>query len=654
MKSPTLKTKLQLSFLFIGLFSVGVTGWQSYENAKEALEKSTFAHLTAIRETKKRQIESYMQTVRNQAITLAEDRMIVDAMAVDVNRSSGLSVDRSAFRFGDALRSYINRFHFVDLLLVKPGTGMVVYSAADQGRVGRSISSGPLRKTNIARVYAQADSVQPGDVRFADFEPNPADDMRPAAFIATPLFSGDVRVGVLILQMSVRDINNVMTSNNNWRKEGLGETGETYIVGEDYTMRTDSRFFIEDPSRYFAHLAQLNPDTTTLHTIRKRQTSILLQQVRTEATTAAVAGLTDTKMILDYRNVGVLSSYSPLDIPGVHWVILSEVDATEAFRSIYALREKLILAALVVLLAAAALGIAISRTISGPIQQLAGVVEGFGKGDFAIRAGSMPADEIGALAAGFNRMAGNIAEQTAQLQSEIGVRSRAEEELRASRLHLRNLSAHLQQAREEERKGLAREIHDELGQALSTIKLNLALLKSEIAPHVGDVDGRIGSIVGIVDATIKSVRRLMTELRPHLLDDLGLIAAMEWQAEEFSRRTGIPCRVSLPGHDIHLDADRSIALFRIFQETLTNIARHASASEVRAELQAHDRIIEFKVQDNGRGITEAEVNNARSFGLLGMRERARYFGGGLEITGKPGEGTTVIVRLETEESRSLT
>lgn len=383
--------------------------------------------------------------------------------------------------------------------------------------------------------------------------------------------------------------------------------------------------------------------------IHKRATSILLQKVRTEASRSALGGLTDTRMIRDYRNVDVLSSYSPLDIPGVHWVIFAEVDAREAFQSVYDLREKLILAALVVLLVAGGLGIFISRTISGPIHQLADVVERFGKGDLSIRAQNMPADEIGTLAAGFNRMASNIGEQTAQLQNEIGVRARAEEELRESRLQLRNLSAHLQKAREEERKGLAREIHDELGQALSTIKLNLALLRSEISPRVSEADGRIGSIVDIVDATIKSVRRLMTELRPHLLDDLGLIAAMEWQSEEFSRRTGVSCHVHFPHGEILLDADRSIALFRIFQETLTNIARHAGATEVEAELRVQDSEVLFSVKDNGRGIDKEEINNSRSFGLLGMRERARYFGGGVEITGSRGNGTTVTVRLTLEQ-----
>jgi signal transduction histidine kinase len=646
MKRPGLKTKLQVAFLLIGLFSVGVTGWQSYENAKDALEKSTFSHLTAIRETKKRQIESYMGTIRNQAITLSEDRMIVEMLEGLPGRVAATSGNT---RFDEVMRDYIRRFHFVDLLLIQPGSGKVVYSAIGDARVGMNLCAGALQHTNIARVYSAADSSNPGEAHFVDFEPNPADEMRPAAFVAAPLFSGDKRVGVIVLQMSVRDINNVMTSSNNWRKEGLGETGETYIVGEDSTMRTDSRFFIEDPVRYFSQLKQLNPDTSTLAMIHKRATSILLQKVRTEASRSALGGLTDTRMIRDYRNVDVLSSYSPLDIPGVHWVIFAEVDAREAFQSVYDLREKLILAALVVLLVAGGLGIFISRTISGPIHQLADVVERFGKGDLSIRAQNMPADEIGTLAAGFNRMASNIGEQTAQLQNEIGVRARAEEELRESRLQLRNLSAHLQKAREEERKGLAREIHDELGQALSTIKLNLALLRSEISPRVSEADGRIGSIVDIVDATIKSVRRLMTELRPHLLDDLGLIAAMEWQSEEFSRRTGVSCHVHFPHGEILLDADRSIALFRIFQETLTNIARHAGATEVEAELRVQDSEVLFSVKDNGRGIDKEEINNSRSFGLLGMRERARYFGGGVEITGSRGNGTTVTVRLTLEQ-----
>lgn len=673
MKNLGLKAKLQLSFLLVGLLSVAVTGWQSFVNARDVLEKVTFDRLTSIRETKKRQIESYFKQIRSQITALAEDRMIIEATrqftgAVDAaHRIEGEQFDldlQKAFRdknvsdravaaylgvhsrYHPILGNYIKRFRYDDILLVNTQSGYVVYSASKGADFATSLVTGMLGRTNIAQVFMQVAASGPsGSVEIADFAPYVVSDSLPAAFIAAPVFDGPTKIGVIIFRISLDDINNLMTSDRNWKAEGLGETGETYIVGSDFTMRNDSRFFIQEPERYFKQLINIKGDSATVKRIQSQSTSILLQEARTEATIDALKGSTDTRIINDYRNVRVLSSYTPLNISGVHWVILAEMDASEAFHFVYALREKLILAALVILLLGGVLGALISQTISGPILSLAKTVEHFGKGDHSSRANVPSSDEIGLLASGFNRMADNIAQQTVHLQSEIQERARAEERLRRSRERLRNLSGHLQSVREEERKGLAREIHDELGQALSTIKLNLSLLKADLHAGAPTVDERLLSISGIIDATIKSVKRLITELRPGLLDDLGLTAAMQWQAEEFHQRTGISCRVTFSPEEVLLDPDRSTAIFRIFQETLSNVARHSEARNVVAKLSEYDDVIDLVVEDDGKGITEEQATNARSFGLLGIRERARYWGGAVEIAGTPGKGTRVEVRM---------
>ena len=144
---------------------------------------------------------------------------------------------------------------------------------------------------------------------------------------------------------------------------------------------------------------------------------------------------------------------------------------------------------------------------------------------------------------------------------------------------------------------------------------------------------------------LASLRRIVTELRPEVLDTLGLAAALDWQAAEFARRTGIACQVSLPGGAVAADAERSTALFRIFQEALTNVARHAGAGRVEVELRREGALLEMTVADNGRGITQAEERASTSLGLLGLRERAAMLGGTVTIAGAPGEGTTITVRL---------
>jgi signal transduction histidine kinase len=326
--------------------------------------------------------------------------------------------------------------------------------------------------------------------------------------------------------------------------------------------------------------------------------------------------------------------------------MLSEIDASEALHPVFELRERLIFLSLFLLLGAVAVGFVISRTISGPILSLARDAETLGKGNLSHRARSQGKDEIGMLAMTFNTMAGSLMEKTSQMQNEIGERKRAEDRLKASREQLRNLSTHLQSVREEERRGVAREIHDELGQALTTLKLDLSLLRDEVGSDATEANQRIGAMVQICDTTIKSVKRIITELRPRLLDDLGLTAAIEWQSEEFQRRTGIICKTSIIPNEILLEPERSTAIFRIFQETLTNIARHAGATKVDVLLRKVGENVTLEVRDNGCGISEEQIRDSRSFGLIGMRERAKYFGGALVMKGIPGSGTVVTVTLE--------
>jgi signal transduction histidine kinase len=210
---------------------------------------------------------------------------------------------------------------------------------------------------------------------------------------------------------------------------------------------------------------------------------------------------------------------------------------------------------------------------------------------------------------------------------------------------LRALAARLQRAREEERTRVAREIHDELGQALTAIKIDLAALIRELPGGTGPQIQRSPSILKLLDEAIQSVRRIATELRPGILDDLGLVAAVEWAAEDFQARTGTKCDVSLPALDIALDPERATALFRILQETLTNVARHTNATRVDVRLAQENEDLILEVYDNGQGIGKEQLSAGSSLGILGMRERALLLGGELTISGAPGKGTTVRVRI---------
>ncbi len=237
---------------------------------------------------------------------------------------------------------------------------------------------------------------------------------------------------------------------------------------------------------------------------------------------------------------------------------------------------------------------------------------------------------------------------TRAIYVDITERKHTENLVRRSRERLRRLAERLQNVREEERKSLARQMHDELGQALTSLRFDLAWMRPKVAQETVMVE-RITTMIGTIDQLIDTVRDLSARLRPHVLDTLGLAAAIEWEAEQFSERSGVPCVLeasTVEGNpDGGLDADRSTAIFRIFQEALTNIGRHAEARNVQVELRRFTSGIELEVLDDGRGISDEQITSVHSSGLIGMRERAGALGGALEISRRSEGGTRLWVRI---------
>lgn len=231
-------------------------------------------------------------------------------------------------------------------------------------------------------------------------------------------------------------------------------------------------------------------------------------------------------------------------------------------------------------------------------------------------------------------------------------RKRAEEALKESREQLRNLAARMDSLREKERTWIAREVHDQLGQVFTSIKFDLSLMQKALdrSDRSGEktlalLHEKIASMSHLVDAAIRTVQKIGTQLRPGVLDDLGLVAAIEWQTKAFQTRTGISCRIKTNLQTVDLDRDRATAVFRIFQEILTNVARHAKATRVDILVEEENRQLFLDVEDNGLGISNQEISNPTSLGLLGMRERALLFNGEISISGISGKGTKVGLRI---------
>jgi len=247
-----------------------------------------------------------------------------------------------------------------------------------------------------------------------------------------------------------------------------------------------------------------------------------------------------------------------------------------------------------------------------------------------------------------------LAQSVKQLENEVQQRIQAETEVREARDQLRALSAHLIHIQEEQQKRIAREIHDELGQAMTALKLDLSWLRQQLEPHQTPMQHKIDKMLPLVSDNIQTIQRICTELRPSLLDDLGLEVALEWLLTEFQERTGLQCQLSIEPEQLELSADLAMTLFRICQESLTNIMRHAQASQVKIQLVQEADMIQLVIKDNGVGITSQQVEHPSSLGLLGIRERALPWQGKVRISGQPGQGTEIRVNLiwQQEEEHS--
>jgi PAS domain S-box-containing protein len=234
-------------------------------------------------------------------------------------------------------------------------------------------------------------------------------------------------------------------------------------------------------------------------------------------------------------------------------------------------------------------------------------------------------------------------------------RKRAEEELKQSHAQLRSLAGRLQKIREQERTDIAREMHDVLGQSLTSLRFDLSWLKKKLQDHDHEplnsaIEERTNQMITELDKTIGAVKTLSTELRPGILDKLGLAAAVEWQCQEFENRTGIRCTCHVPNRQIEVSDDRATALFRILQEALSNVTRHSKATAVNVELRRGKSDLMLTIADNGSGITDEEISDPTSLGLLGMRERAEFLGGHFNIKQNPTAGSTAVATVPLVES----
>ncbi len=324
----------------------------------------------------------------------------------------GSEYSRIHARYHPIFRNIVQKFGYYDMFLIDP-QGTVVYTVFKETDFISNFQTGAYKDSNLAQLNAIVQAAKTRNyARLTDFAAYAPSYGAPAAFIAAPIFDRSEFIGVLAFQMPVDEINNIMTGNRNWASDGLGKSGETYLVGHDYLMRSVSRFLVEDPKGYAETLRSLGINPTVVNRIDQYGTSILQQPVRTEAAVQAIAGKRGTQIINDYRNIPVLSSYAPLKLEHLDWVILSEIDLAEAYSPIYAFEQQILISATLLLLAVTLIAMALAHLFVKPINELISSARRVAAGELETIAVVDSGDEFGELTQSFNAMVTSLRTQT--------------------------------------------------------------------------------------------------------------------------------------------------------------------------------------------------------------------------------------------------
>lgn len=343
-----------------------------------------------------------------------------------ISDKSGSAYDNVHKTYHEVFKDYIEHFGYYDIFLVDASTGFVVYSAFKELDYATSLTSGPYAKSGLADAYRGALELDNSKASYlTDFRAYlPSYDAQ-AAFVSSPIAKNGKTIGVLVMQLPLDRIDSIMTHHQNWVEAGFGLSGETYLVGADTLMRSNSRFLLEDKSGYLAMMKSIGTDSKTLSAMETFTTSIGLQSVTSEAANNALSGKSGYALVTDYRGVDVLSAYKPLEIAGLNWIILSEIDYSEALGFIDQLNTQIIFN--IVLLSIFALFISLlvgwfmARPVITPISHMHDTVKQLssGDGDLTIRLPSKGNDELSALAKSFNDFIEHLDTTFSQLLASI-------------------------------------------------------------------------------------------------------------------------------------------------------------------------------------------------------------------------------------------
>lgn len=586
----SLRDSLILNFLIFGVVIILIIGAFSYYTAKEILLDRTFEQLTSVKVMKTRQVEAFFADRGRDASFIASFPETLQLLEL-LNAAPG-----PGNRSGEVARIYGN---YLAGYLAARDYYRSFYIFSDKGH-GLKIPTGSYAAGNETIMHIGEVSVleklwvetrAKKRLAFADLDKNMSD---PGLFIGIPLATADGENGMLAMEIALEAINKIMLENNPY--EGLGESGESYLVGSDLLMRSISRF---------------------------RDNSILNTKVETEGVRQALLGADSIALINDYRGIEVLSSFGQVDIPELNWVLLAEIDLSEALVPLRSIRNNILLISSFIVLLLFIAAVILSNKITSPIIKLKNAAEHIGRGEFNTRLQNNSGNEIGDLTNSFNIMAAKLEEKTLELEGE-----------RAKRLRS------VLDGQELERQRLSRELHDGLGQRIIALKLKLENVN---ASEQCDTMGMLREIKVNFDETIDEIRRMSNNLMPAVLHEFGLPTALRNLLDGLSDHSQIKGSFTVEGKYDDLDKITKTYLYRIAQEGINNAVKHADASHVLLKIERSAATIRLIIEDDGRGFDPRKMHACDGNGLFNMRERTELLNGQIVIKARPGKGTVIRV-----------
>jgi len=588
MRKISLNEKLVVYFVIIGVSGIFIVSAFAYYNSRQALLNRTFDQLTSVRVNKKKQVEAFFYNRLHDVGLMASTNEICQLAQQIHNTPETVQANRlSASAMNEYLFSYLKKSGYFSrlILLERSGANLIMQMNEDSVYGGFSISGhNTLVPENIVAA-AFGSEVKIHDIVVL------SETQQPVQFISAPV-SGTQNEIALLLEISLSEISCIMLENN--PEDGLGQSGESYIAGCDTLMRSQSRFQAQ---------------------------SVLQTFVNTTGFQEAKHGNTGIAVIDDYRGIEVLSSFSPLDIPGLDWIILAEIDVVEAMSPVNGLRSKLLIIGLLNLILIFGFAFYLSRRITSPIIRLNKAAGNIGTGSFSETLPISSNDEIGELTETFNKMVLQLKQQKEALAEERKIRLRS-----------------MIDGQEKERQRLSRDLHDGLGQSLIAIKLQLESFCDGVDQRQNE---RMAKIKQYFEQTIDDIRRMSNDLAPSVLDTFGLTTALRYLCRELSLQSGITILFEHTGHSQKIAKNTSIYLYRICQEALSNAIKHAQATQIEVMLNYQEKTICLQVKDNGNGFDLEKTKKCHGNGISNIQERTQLLNALLQIITAPGKGTRI-------------